>query len=62
MNKITADFYIKVNEQYNVVMVIGKTSIFMPEKISQEIHATGIKWYKDTYKPGYRLQKEGESG
>lgn len=53
MEKITADFYIKVNEKYNVVDVIDRTVVYLPES-KQEDQRTGIKWYKDVYKPEYR--------
>ena len=53
MDKITADFYVKVNEDYNVVDVIGRNVIFLPFAWQEE-NEDSIKWYKDIYKPEYR--------
>ena len=60
MRKIQADFYTKVDDRYNVVEVIGRTVIYTPEIKYRQEQSTGIKWYKDTYKPEYRRKLEND--
>jgi len=54
MNRITADFYIKINNKDKVIETIGRTTIYTPEIKFSTNTSSGIKWYEDTLKPEYR--------
>lgn len=54
MNKIQADFAIVINDNYRVVEVVGRTTIYTPAAASSPKEGSGIKWYQDTYKKEYR--------
>ena len=58
MDKISSDFYIKINQQNNVVEVIGRTCIQVPEEVLYMRCENGIKWYEDIYKQERRRKKD----
>ena len=55
MRTVQADFYIKINESYNIEEVIGRTVIYTLD--SQSSAGSQMKWYEDTYKPEYRREE-----
>ena len=54
MYKSRADFYVKVNEHYTVVEIVGRSYITSPANQLDPGKTSGIKWYKDTYKSEYK--------